>query len=585
MIKKLLLGLIFFNFAVYSSNVVKMQTAKTIKLLELIAQTIKNESIKIDNSQLAIDYILEAKSELESYQEEDFVKVAEYNFNILVDIISKLKAKLSKQSLYVPSKYRIASRNITKLEALKNYDRNIKTHDFLTQKMVYEAVNLNKNYINRFFTELAELSGKFDVDLVSKKALTYGGIILYIVSLMDMEDIEELPVTLPVKTVLKIIKRHMGGWAVRADVQHTGTVDVRKSSIAESDDTRSLDTQSTEIIPARTTQPVMIKVTDITPENPEDRKFNRLLYKIQKLGHKSGLFEITREPLFKIPICAMLAKLIGPDVKACYDKIEKQLARASAYAQGKKYEEKKDLKDPKKDFSFDKLVGYHQEKAQLAQAGIYAQYKDLFDLADATINRGYLIHGPLDIAKHLAMGMAYDINESLKLSGKKCKVATLSVPGMLADKTKLTEKIKDLEKDAKTNFVVLLIEDLGHAINHTRTNSLFWSELIDGINSIVNNNKKRFFVVATTSIMEPVLSAVKAKGCLEHVINLELPNAQNRELFIKKQLEKRCIRTSDDMIEQLIHATDNCSFADIEDKIKHSIISFDSTKKMLKSIA
>jgi SpoVK/Ycf46/Vps4 family AAA+-type ATPase len=181
---------------------------------------------------------------------------------------------------------------------------------------------------------------------------------------------------------------------------------------------------------------------------------------------------------------------------------------------------------------------------------------------------GYLLVGPSQTGKtFFARALKTMIDEEFENSNQEVKFLNIT-----ADDLKYFGSFSYIFELARKNAPVIIFMDeidMFGARRHTdRTNT---QELLMAINGMETDPSKKVIVIAATNKPEELDFALKQKGRLGTVITFDFPTYECRKAYLEKQLNKKNIILSSEMIEAIAQETKEQTYNMIDDIIRQAL--------------
>lgn len=179
---------------------------------------------------------------------------------------------------------------------------------------------------------------------------------------------------------------------------------------------------------------------------------------------------------------------------------------------------------------------------------------------------GYLLVGPSQTGKSFfAKALKTMIDEAFEGTSQKVKFAVITA--------------YDVEKNGfdeifywarKHSPIILFIDEIDMFGTRRDRSAKNTQELLTALNGIETDPSQKVIVMAATNKPEELDFAIKQKGRLGTVITFDLPTYESRKTYLQKQLTKRNIVISPEMIETIAQETDNNTYNMIDDIIRQA---------------
>lgn len=265
---------------------------------------------------------------------------------------------------------------------------------------------------------------------------------------------------------------------------------------------------------------------------------------------------------------SQLAYQILPSLKDASKAAKKQFNDWVNYY-GRGNNKAKDSQDFTKAYFKDMIGGDHLE--QLAhQLADYLKNPTRYERAGIEPSVGYLLVGPPQTGKSFfARALKTLVEDTFEGQNEKVKFWNVT-----ADDVKYWQGFANIFAVAKKHAPIILFIDeidmynLRRVVPSDNTNV---QELLTCMNGVETDPSKKVIVVAATNRPEELDGALKEKGRFGNIITFERPNYECRKQYLTKQLAKRNIEVSQEMIETITQETDQQTYNMIDDIIKQTL--------------
>lgn len=236
------------------------------------------------------------------------------------------------------------------------------------------------------------------------------------------------------------------------------------------------------------------------------------------------------------------------------------------YFKGDNAINKNSLEIPKTYFK-DMIGGEHLEKIA-RELTDYLKNPIRYERAGIAPSTGYLLVGPSQTGKSFfAKALKTLIDEEFADEGDKVKFFSIT-PNDVKYFDGFARIFNIARRDAPC---ILFIDELDlHGARRDR-DAKNTHELLTSINGLETDQNKKVIVIAATNKPEELDFALKQKGRLGTVITFDYPTYECRKSYLKKQLYKKNIILSDDMIDTIAQETDGQTYNMIDDIIKQAL--------------
>ncbi len=226
---------------------------------------------------------------------------------------------------------------------------------------------------------------------------------------------------------------------------------------------------------------------------------------------------------------------------------------------------------------FTDIIAAHGAKAELMSIVDYFKDKKAIDRIGASVDRSYLLTGPLDTSKGLANAVAGEISNVLKSQNKSSQCSLIEVHASSLINKSLKDVLKDAEKRAPC-IVVLDEIDCLYAYGLRKIKSSAWADIIGSMNSLSKSRKDIFVITtaATDTFTDP--DGLARFGVYSKVEN---PTHDDRINFFKRELERRAVTVSSLDLEMLASRTENYTFIQLTNVLKRACSQAHSLRQSL----
>lgn len=214
----------------------------------------------------------------------------------------------------------------------------------------------------------------------------------------------------------------------------------------------------------------------------------------------------------------------------------------------------------------DMIGGEHLEKLARELAD-YLKNPTRYERAGITPSTGYLLTGPAQTGKSFfAKALKTLIDEAFEGTNEKVKFH--SVSQIDVEMNGFTDIFIWARRNAPMILFIDEIDTFGARRDKNPKNT---QELLTAINGIETDPSKRVIVIAATNRPEELDFALKQKGRLGTVITFDCPTYECRKAYLEKQLDKKNITLSLEMIDTIAQETDGQTYNMIDDIIRQAL--------------
>lgn len=215
----------------------------------------------------------------------------------------------------------------------------------------------------------------------------------------------------------------------------------------------------------------------------------------------------------------------------------------------------------------DMIGGDHLEKIARELAD-YLKNPTRYERAGITPSTGYLLVGPSQTGKSFfAKALKTLIDEEFADEGDKVKFFSIT-----ADDVKYFDGFARIFSIARRDApCILFIDELDMYGARRDRDAKNTQELLTSINGLETDQDKKVIVIAATNKPEELDFALKQKGRLGTVITFDFPTYECRKSYLEKQLNKKNIILSAEMIDSIAQETDGHTYNMIDDIIRQAL--------------
>jgi|GEM_PF-845787 len=227
----------------------------------------------------------------------------------------------------------------------------------------------------------------------------------------------------------------------------------------------------------------------------------------------------------------------------------------------------KSSSDVPKVYFKDMIGGEHLEKLAYELAD-YLKNPTRYERAGISPSTGYLLAGPAQTGKSFfAKALKTLIDDQFKDKNEKVKFANIT-----AEDLQYSGGFTNIFNWARTNApIILFIDEIDMHKVRRDLNAKNTQELLTSMNGMETDPSKKVIVIAATNKPEELDFALKQKGRLGNVITFDLPSYECRKKYLEKQLDKKNITLSSDMVDTIAQETDKQTYNMIDDIVRQAL--------------
>ena len=277
-----------------------------------------------------------------------------------------------------------------------------------------------------------------------------------------------------------------------------------------------------------------------------------------------GIAFLDSLPVVDLGLGLLFASTVKSDLKDLYGYSTDWFNWGIAQCKGELYDDGTGYR--KGIMKFPDVIGAHGAKAELMSIVDYFKDKKAIDRIGASVDRAYLLTGPLDTSKGLAHAVAGEINVVLASQHKSAECTVYEVHASSLVNKSLKDVLKEAERRAPC-IVVLEEIDCLHSYGLRKVKTTVWADILGTMNALARS-KRDVFVITTASndfFAEP--EALARYGVFGKVEN---PTYEDRLHFFKRELEKRAVAAAPFDIEKLATRTEGYTFMHLANVLKRA---------------
>ncbi|MGZ6250771.1 MAG: AAA family ATPase [Candidatus Chromulinivorax sp.] len=279
---------------------------------------------------------------------------------------------------------------------------------------------------------------------------------------------------------------------------------------------------------------------------------------------------ILNEPVVA-PLLATMAWLGKDQITQLYREAQKKYNRLfNYYIKGDVTSAKKDG-EPTKTYFSDMIGGAHLE--QIArELTDYLKNPNRYERGGFPPPTGYLLVGPSQTGKSLfAKGLKTMVDEAFEGTNEKVKFINITHDDMDPDHGFFGGFANLFYWAERHAPIIIFIDEIDTFGLRRDRNPKLTQELLTGMNGIETNKDKKVIVIAATNRPEELDFALKQKGRFGEIITFDYPTYESRKQYIEKQLFKKNINISPEMIDTIAQETHGQTYNMLDDIINKSL--------------
>ncbi|MDP3788479.1 MAG: ATP-binding protein [Candidatus Chromulinivorax sp.] len=217
---------------------------------------------------------------------------------------------------------------------------------------------------------------------------------------------------------------------------------------------------------------------------------------------------------------------------------------------------------------FTDMIGSENLEKLARELTDYLKNPTRYERAGISPSTGYLLVGPSQTGKSFfAKALKTMIDEEFEGTNQKVKFAVIT-----SEDLQYSGGFTDIFYWARKKAPIILFMDeidmFGTRRDRDAKNT---QELLTAMNGMETDPSKKVIVIAATNRPEELDFALKQKGRLGTVITFDVPTYECRKIYLEKQLSKRNIIVSSEMIDTIAQETDGQTYNMIDDIIKQAL--------------
>ncbi|MBA3953691.1 AAA family ATPase [Candidatus Dependentiae bacterium] len=577
------------------------QLATTDKALEELAQSVNNNSIKVDDKKAIRDYVTSLRSFILEVRQGKQFELSHATIPLILDVNKSILEQV----------------NSSLVNGLKQIPT-LKTQEFVNRSyqatplkasMVKRALdhneaelkNIAKNYafvgstpLNRFTKRTTQIANEWNLPTIAKRALPYIGLGAYYVLITPPNKLPDYPeptVTTrtplpdiintkgerekhtleitkdnPIKTISPIGNffqnlKNLIGSLPKKEIESRPKlpVGIPLAQGASSTSSRSLEQIGEDLVIIGAQIGNQTTVQTHTTSNGSGLIGNM----INPLGRFINVD--TSKPFYTITPAAIFAPIIMKDAKELAGWASTQTMKSIAYLKGESFDTGSPVKSSRS--TFNDVIGLSQAKAELGKIASYFKHKASLDRTGAAIERGYLLVGPVDAGKALAHALAGEITKELKAQGKtdKCGIYDIHASALL--KKELGDVIKEADKATPA---IVVINELDW-LTHQEIDAKVWGDIVTTMTGAIKNPKKPVIIIATAQDAQALTNALGSSAQLGVTITFGQPSDEDRAVFFTRELANYGVSKAEFNIAELARQTSGSSLTTLGAVVKHAL--------------
>ena len=306
--------------------------------------------------------------------------------------------------------------------------------------------------------------------------------------------------------------------------------------------------------------------TKRAPLKPDENDVKKLENKFGIFSHMHDAALAASDPFISFP-CGFLYSQTRGHFQELYKKMKKQFNESIEYYFKGNINLGKNSNTIPKTYFKDMIGGEDLEKLA-RELTDYLKNPTRYERAGITPSVGYLLVGPAQTGKSFfAKALKTMIDEEFSDETDKVKFFSIT-----ADDVKYFDGFARIFNIARRDApCILFIDELDlHGARRDR-DARITQELLTSINGIETDQSKKVIVIAATNKPEELDFALKQKGRLGTIITFDYPTYECRKAYLEKQLQKKNIMLSDEMIDTIAQETDGHTYNMIDDIIRQAL--------------
>lgn len=216
---------------------------------------------------------------------------------------------------------------------------------------------------------------------------------------------------------------------------------------------------------------------------------------------------------------------------------------------------------------FTDIIGGKDMKQLAQELADYLKNPTRYEQAGIAPSTGYLLVGPPQTGKsYFAKALKTLIDETFADSPEKVKFFNIT-RDIVRDCQGFQNLFRTLEQFSPC---IVFIDELDLYGARRGTNDANTQDLLTGLNGVETDPTKKVIVIAATNRPEQLDFALTVKGRLGNIITFDYPTYECRKQYLEKQLLKKNISISADMIDTIAQETDGNTYNMIDEIISQS---------------
>lgn len=226
--------------------------------------------------------------------------------------------------------------------------------------------------------------------------------------------------------------------------------------------------------------------------------------------------------------------------------------------------------DMASDVTFDDLIGLDHVKHEFMRIVSYLENPESYDRMGATPPKGILLMGDTRTGKSFSVKALFgEIAHMLKRNKRKDQYKFIELNATWINKKGIAYLLEIIKEDAPC---VIFIDEID--LLHLQRGNQDLSEWLTAMSGTIDakDPKNQVIIIAATNRPETLDKALRQPGRFGRELHFEYPTAQDRKLFILKQLDKLSLNPNLFDVDGLVGETEGKSFEALKLLINTAII-------------
>lgn len=583
------------------------QLATTDKALEELAQSVNNNSIKVDDKKAIRDYVTSLRSFILEVRQGKQFDLTHDSIPLILDV-NKSLLTLINTSL------------VTGLKALPA----LETHEIVKRSSQIEPFNLRaiksvldhneaalkdipKNYsfvgstsLNRFTKRTVQLANQWSIPTITQRALPYVGLTAYYVFMTNEKSFPGCKIDANGDLIARNNQPFITRQLLRLKERIGG---LSKPTTRETIDRSGLprDASGAAVMPGVPVAPPVpldqwqaltldakqheyyqyAQASSVRQQLQLDQAVLANLPRVSKGSVEPGtgymgaiekrfgsIISIKPERVYTWAPATLLTPIIMKDAKDLANWSATQAMKTLAYLKGESYDTGSPVKASRSAFA--DVIGLSQAKAELGKLVSYFKHKSNLDRTGAVMERGYLLVGPVDAGKSLAHALAGEITKELKAQKKTDKCGVYDIHASVLLKKELSDIIKEADKATPAIIVINELDWLARQ----EVDAKVWGDIVTNMTGAIKNPKKPVIIIATAQDTQALTQALGISSQLGVTISFGQPTEEDRAQFFTRELANHGISKAEIAefnVAELARQTSGSSLASLGTVVKHAL--------------